>query len=214
MHGPWEPQNGHRFNPAKLLLDPYAKAIDGTIRWSDSVFGYRVGPDPDADLSQDDRDSADAMPKSVVVDDAFDWRGDRPPRIPWHRTVIYEAHVKGLTKRHPGVPEGIRGTYLALTCEPVLDHLQNLGVTAVELLPVHHFVDDRHLVERGLAQLLGLQLDRLLRPGRPLRAPGRPRRAGARVQDDGPRAPRRRASRSSSTWSTTTPPRATSSARR
>ena len=155
VHGPWEPQHGHRFNPHKLLLDPYAKAIDGTIRWSDVVFGYRVGPDPDADLTLDDRDSADTVPKSVVVDDAFDWRGDRPPQIPWHRTVIYEAHVKGFTRRHPGVPEGIRGTYLALTCEPVLDHLRNLGVTAIELLPVHHFVDDRHLVERGLGNYWG-----------------------------------------------------------
>ena len=101
IHGPWEPQNGHRFNPAKLLLDPCAKAIDGTLRWDDTLFGYTVGPDADADLARDERDSADAIPKSVVVDDAFDWGGDRPPQVPWHRTVINRTHVKGLEAASP-----------------------------------------------------------------------------------------------------------------
>ena len=114
VHGPYEPAAGHRFNPAKLLLDPYAKAIDGTVRWDDAVFGYRVGAGPDADLALDDRDSAPFVPKSVVVDPAFSWGDDRPPRTPWHQTVIYELHVKGFTARHPEVPRELRGTYAGL----------------------------------------------------------------------------------------------------
>ncbi len=154
VHGPYEPANGHRFNPAKLLLDPYARAIDGTIRWDDTLFGYRVG-DPQADLSQDDRDSAPTLPKSVVVDPAFKWGADRPLRIPWDETVIYETHVKGLTMRHPEVPKELRGTYTGLAHPVIVQYLRSLGVTAVELLPVHHFGADRQLVERGLTNYWG-----------------------------------------------------------
>jgi isoamylase len=154
VEGPWAPEEGHRFNPAKLLLDPYAKAISGKVRWDDTVFGYTVGH-PAADLQRDDRDSAAAMPKSVVVDPAFTWGGDQSPRVPWNKTVIYEAHVRGMTKLHPGIPDELRGTYLAMISDPVLDHLTSLGVTAVELLPVHHFVNDRNLVDRGLSNYWG-----------------------------------------------------------
>jgi isoamylase len=154
VHGSYDPASGHRFNPAKLLLDPYAKAIDGTIRWSDALFGYRVGH-PDADLSRDDRDSAGAIPKSVVVDTRFRWGADRPPRIPWHETIIYEVHVKGFTAGHPDVSKELRGTYAGLAHPAILDYLRSLGVTAVELLPVHHFVADRHLVDRDLTNYWG-----------------------------------------------------------
>ncbi len=154
VHGPYAPAEGHRFNPAKLLIDPYAKAISGIIRWSDALYGYVPG-DPAADLSFNDADSAGAMPKSVVVESAFSWGDDRPPGTPWSRTVIYECHVKGLTQLHPAVPPELRGTYLGLTTDAVIDHLLGLGVTAVELMPVHHFVDDRHLVERGLRNYWG-----------------------------------------------------------
>ncbi|HEU4628139.1 MAG TPA: glycogen debranching protein GlgX [Gemmatimonadaceae bacterium] len=154
VHGPYAPQEGHRFNPAKLLLDPYARAITGPVRWSDAVFGYRVGG-PDEDLEPDDRNSAGSMPKCVVVDQTFAWGDDRRPRTPWNRTVIYECHVKGMTVRHPDVPESIRGSYLGLGADAVIDHLLALGVTAVELLPVHQFVDDRYLVEKGLVNYWG-----------------------------------------------------------
>ncbi len=154
VEGPYEPAKGHRFNPAKLLLDPYAKAIDGTIRWSDTLFGYQVGQ-PDADLSRDERDSAVSIPKSVVIDPAFTWGEDRPLRIPWNETIIYEVHVKGFTARHPDVPKALRGTYAALACPTVIAHLRSLGITAVELLPIHHFVADKHLVEKGLTNYWG-----------------------------------------------------------
>ncbi|MDH5534426.1 MAG: glycogen debranching protein GlgX [Betaproteobacteria bacterium] len=154
LHGPYEPANGHRFNPAKLLLDPYAKAVDGMIRWDDTVFAYPVG-NPDEDLAKDERDSAPAMPKSVVIDPAYDWGDDRRPRIPWHETIIYEAHVKGLTARHLELPEELRGTYAGVAHPAVIDHLRSLGITAVEVLPVHHFINDRHLVERKLTNYWG-----------------------------------------------------------
>ena len=154
VHGPYDPGAGHRFNPNKLLLDPYAKGISGSVEWSDAVFGYEVGGDGD-DLSFDDRDSAGAMPRCVVVDPTFRWGDDRPPGIPWNRTVIYECHVRGMTMRHPGVPEHLRGTYLGLASDPIIDHLTHLGVTAVELLPVHHYVNDRRLVEQGLTNYWG-----------------------------------------------------------
>ncbi len=154
VHGPYEPQAGHRFNPAKLLLDPYAKAISGTIRWSDAMFGYMVG-DSAEDLSRDDRDSAEGMPKCVVIDPAFTWGDDRAPRIPWHRTIICEVHVKGFTVRNPPVPEPLRGTYAGLGSPPAIDYLQKLGVTAVELMPTHHFVTDKHLADRGLTNYWG-----------------------------------------------------------
>ena len=154
VHGPYEPEAGHRFNPAKLVIDPYAKAIAGTIRWNDALFAYRIG-DPGEDLSRDDTNSAPFIPKSVVVDPAFSWGDDHPPRIPWHKTIIYEVHVKGFTAQHPDVPPELRGTYAGLTCPPVLDYLKSLGITAVELMPVHQFVADRHLVERGLTNYWG-----------------------------------------------------------
>jgi isoamylase len=154
VHGPYEPHEGHRFNPHKLLLDPYARAISGTIRWNDTVYGYTIG-NADEDLSSDERDSAGAMPKCVVIDPAFSWGDDRRPQIPWNRSVIYECHVRGMTMSHPAVPSELRGTYLAMAYDPVIEHLQSLGVTAVELLPVHQFVDDRALVERGLRNYWG-----------------------------------------------------------
>ncbi len=154
VDGPYEPEAGHRFNPAKVLLDPYAKAISGAVRWSDAMFGYRLG-DPDEDLAPDDRDNAADIPKSVVVDPAFTWGGDQLLKTPWHRTVIYEVHVKGFTARHPGVPREQRGTYAGLASQAAIEYLTGLGVTAVELLPVHHFVEDRHLVERGLTNYWG-----------------------------------------------------------
>ena len=154
VHGPYLPHEGHRFNPAKLLIDPYAKSIAGTVEWSDAMFGYQMG-DPQADLSIDNRDNAGNIPKCVVVDQAFTWGGDRQLKIPWDRTVIYEVHVKGLTARHPDIPNHMRGTYSALTTPAVIDHLTELGVTAIELLPVHHFTRDKHLADRGLTNYWG-----------------------------------------------------------
>jgi isoamylase len=154
VYGPYSPSEGHRFNPAKLLLDPYAKSIAGPIRWSDALFGYTIG-DPDADLSIDERDSVDGLPKCVVVDPAFSWGQDAPLRIPWHKTLIYEMHVKGFTARHPKVPKELRGTYAGLTHPAVVDYLKSLGITAVELMPVHQFVADKSLVDRGLTNYWG-----------------------------------------------------------
>ena len=154
VHGPSDPANGHRFNSAKLLLDPYAKAIDGTLRWDDTLFGYTIGH-PHADLSRDDRDSAASLPKCVVIDPAFTWGEDRPLRIPWNETIIYEMHVKGFTARHPDVPKALRGTYAGLACPAVIEYLRSLGITAVELLPTHQFVADKHLVDRGLTNYWG-----------------------------------------------------------
>jgi isoamylase len=148
VHGPYEPAKGHRFNPHKLLIEPYAKHIQGEMKWSDAHFGYRVGHSK-ADLSFDKRDNAPGMPKCRVVDPAFTWGNDRPPRTPLHDTVIYELHVRGFTKRHQGIPPALRGTYAGLATAPSIDHLQRLGVTAVELMPVHTYVDDRHLLDRG-----------------------------------------------------------------
>ena len=155
VHGPYEPEAGHRFNPAKLLLDPYAKAISGEVQWNDTLFSYQVGPDPDADLSKNEQDSTPNMPKCVVIDPGFDWQGDASPRIPWHKTLIYEMHVKGFTARHPAVPEELRGSYAGLTHPAVIDCLLSLGINAVELMPVHEFVDDRYLLDRGLVNYWG-----------------------------------------------------------
>jgi len=163
VDGPYEPTSGHRFNPSKLLIDPYAKAVSGPIRWSDDLFGYRIG-DEHEDLSFDSRDSAAAMPKCLVVDPSFTWEDDRAPNTPWNQTVIYEAHVRGMTARHPGVPEHLRGTYLGLASDPIIDHLLGLGVTAVELMPVHHFVADRHLVDQGLTNFWGYNSIAFLAP--------------------------------------------------
>jgi isoamylase len=154
VHGPYEPGNGHRFNPAKLLIDPYAKRIDGTVDWDDSLFGYRIGAEGE-DLEPDERDSGPFVPRSVVVNPAFVWGGDAPPRTPLDRTLIYEVHVKGFTRLHPDVAEELRGTYAGMASGPAIEYLTGLGVTAVELLPVHQHVNDRHLVERGLSNYWG-----------------------------------------------------------
>src|SRR5580693_2865006 len=154
VFGPYAPEKGHRFNHHKLLLDPYGKQIQGSIRWSDSHFGYRVGSKQE-DLSFDRRDDAAGMPKNRVIDSAFTWGADAPPRIPWHETIIYELHVKGFTMCHPDVPAQLRGTYAGLATAPVIEYLTRLGVTSIELMPVHSFVDDRRLVERGLRNYWG-----------------------------------------------------------
>jgi isoamylase len=157
VHGPYAPVEGHRFNPAKLLIDPYAKAIDGVVDWAHdaNVLPYVPTGDEDADLEIDDEDDAAAMPKSVVIDDAFFWEGDRAPRIPFAETIIYETHVKGFTMKHPGVREDLRGTYAGLASDEAVAYLLDLGVTAVELLPVHHISDESHLAERGLRNYWG-----------------------------------------------------------
>jgi glycogen operon protein len=156
VHGPHDPHQGHRFNPSKLLLDPYAKALSGTIGWSDALVGYPVrSTDLDRDLVADTTDSAGVLPKSLVVDSAFSWGSDKPPRTPWDRTLIYECHVKGMTRLHPGVPEHLRGTYLGLVTDPVLQHLTSIGVTAVQLLPVHQVATERRLLEHGLTNYWG-----------------------------------------------------------
>jgi isoamylase len=158
VHGPYEPGQGHRFNPAKLLIDPYAKAIDGVVQWEQAnVLPYVPEPDEpeDADLERDDEDSAPAVPKSIVVDPGFDWEGDRLPRTPFSETVIYETHVKGFTMRHPSIREELRGTYAGLASDEALRYLTDLGVTAVELMPVHHVADESFLAERGLTNYWG-----------------------------------------------------------
>ncbi len=154
VHGPYEPAKGHRFNPAKVLLDPYAKVIGRDVKWDDSVFAYKVGGEQE-DLDLDYRDSAAFAPLARVVDPAFDWGDDRHPNTAWHKTVIYEAHVKGFTRNHPGVPEAIRGTYEAVGSKAAIEHMKKLGVTAVELLPIHYHLDDRHLLEKDLKNYWG-----------------------------------------------------------
>jgi glycogen operon protein len=154
VYGPYIPEEGVRFNPKKLLMDPYAKALSGHLRWDDALFGYTIGS-PDEDLSFDERDSAPFLPKGIVVDPAFSWGGDTPPATPWHRTIIYEMHVKGFTARHPDVPEHLRGTYAGLTQPAIIDYLLRLGITAVELMPVHQFVIDKYLLDKGLTNYWG-----------------------------------------------------------
>ncbi|MFO7269973.1 MAG: glycogen debranching protein GlgX [Sphaerobacter thermophilus] len=154
VSGPFAPEEGHRFNPNKLLLDPYARAISGNVNWDAPVFGYPLGH-ADEDLAFDEQDDAWGMPKSVVVHPYFDWGDDHPPRIPWHQSIIYEVHVKGFTARNPDVPPEERGTYAGLASPASIQYLKELGVTAVELLPVHAFLDDMHLVERGLRNYWG-----------------------------------------------------------
>jgi isoamylase len=151
VHGPYDPAAGKRFNPAKLLLDPYAKAVTGQVEWDEAVFAYPFD-DPDA---RSDTDSAPHVPRSVVINPWFDWEGDRLLRIPMHETVIHEIHVKGFTAQHPDIPEDLRGTYAGLATEPAISHLRNLGITAVELMPVHQFVHHSHLHERGLRNYWG-----------------------------------------------------------
>ena len=155
VHGPYEPLAGHRFNPNKLLLDPYARAHVGEIKWSPEVFGYTLGAKGD-DLSFDERDSAPFVPKCVIVDPNFDWHGQPRSRgLPWDDTIIYEAHVKGFTKRHPAVPPRQRGTYKGLGAQEVIHYVKSLGITAIELLPIHTFVNDSYLIERGLTNYWG-----------------------------------------------------------
>jgi glycogen operon protein len=154
VHGPYEPMEGHRFNPAKLLRDPYVRAITGTISWDDAHFGYIINHE-DADLSKDDRDSAPVSPKCVVIDEAFTWGDDVGPKTPWDKTIIYEAHVKGLTQLAPFVPEELRGTYAGLCSPVVVEYLLSLGITAIELMPVHQFVHDRFLFDKGLRNYWG-----------------------------------------------------------
>ncbi len=163
VDGPFEPESGQRFNSSKLLIDPYAKAVSGPIRWNDDLFSYPMG-DPSDDLKIARGDSAGAMPKCLVIDPAFTWQDDRAPNTPWNQTVIYETHVRGMTARHPGVPEHLRGTYLGLASDPIIDHLLGLGVTAIELMPVHHFVNDRILTERGLSNYWGYNSIAFLAP--------------------------------------------------
>jgi glycogen operon protein len=151
VHGVYDPPSGHRFNAAKLLLDPYAKAIDGTTTWGQALFSYPFGHVDQLDTT----DSLGFTPTSVVVNPYFDWGDDRPPRTPYHRTVVYEAHVKGLTKLHPDVPEDIRGSYAAIGHPAIVEHLKQLGITAIELMPVHQFVQDSHLLDRGLRNYWG-----------------------------------------------------------
>ncbi|MBW2236177.1 MAG: glycogen debranching protein GlgX [Deltaproteobacteria bacterium] len=154
VHGPWMPEEGIRFNPNKLLMDPYARALAGDLEWNDALYSYQVGH-AEADLSFDESDSAAYVPRCVVTDASFAWGDDRPLCTPWNGTLIYECHVKGMTALHPDVPEHLRGTYLGLASDPVLEHLQALGVSAVELLPVHHAISERALVERGLSNYWG-----------------------------------------------------------
>ena len=152
VYGPYEPENGHRFNPNKLLLDPYSKAICSHLEWVDSLYGYEIGKD---DLTMDIRDDAAEAPKSAVIDHHFDWEDDRPLKIAYHNTIIYEAHVKGLTKLFPDLPEEIRGTYAALAHPSVIAYLKKLGITAIELMPVHQFIPERHLTDKGLTNYWG-----------------------------------------------------------
>ncbi len=163
VHGPYNPAAGHRFNPNKVVLEPYAKAIGRTIQWHDTMHGYRIG-DPTEDLSFDGRDNAEYSLLGSVIDPAFTWGGDRRPQTPWHETVIYELHVKGFTYRHPTLPEAMRGTYAGLGSDEAIRHIQNLGITAVELMPVHHHAFDRFLVQRGLSNYWGYNTSAFFAP--------------------------------------------------
>ena len=182
------PQNGHRCNPSKLLLDPYAKALEGAIDWAPACFSYTFG-DP---KKRNTEDSGPHTMKSVVINPFFDWRSDRPPRHPYHETVIYEAHVKGLTQTHPDIPEEIRGTYAGLAHPAMIEHLTDLGVTAIELMPVHQFVNDSTLEEKGLANYWGYNTIGFFAPHNAYSSSGQTRPAGAGVQGDGPDAARGR----------------------
>lgn len=177
VHGAWAPHHGHRFNHHKLLLDPYAKALKGPLTWNDALYGYRIGA-PHVDLTSDTRDSAPFMPKCVVVEAAsrwrpsFSWRRDTRPKTPWSDTIIYEAHVKGMTARHPDVPDRHRGTFAGLAHPAVIEHLVRLGITAIELLPIHSFVDDRHLIESGLRNYWGYNTLNFFTPAERYMPPG------------------------------------------
>ena len=154
VHGPYDPENGHRFNPNKLLLDPYARKLVGEIEWDPACYGYRMDAE-ERDLSFSEADSAPFMPRCEVVDSAFDWADDAPPSIPWERTIVYETHVRGYTMLHPAVPEALRGTFAGLAQDRIVDYIKSLGVTSVELLPIHHYPDDDHLLAKGLHNYWG-----------------------------------------------------------
>ena len=188
VHGPYDPARGHRCNPAKLLLDPYGKAINGEVRWNEALFSYRFS-DPSA---LNTVDSAPYMPTNVVINPFFDWGDDRAPRTPYHETVIYEAHVRGLTLRHPDVPAEQRGTYAGLAHPAVIEHLTRLGVTAVELMPVHQFVPEHDLPARGLTNYWGYNTIGFLAPHKAYSSSQQRGRAGRRVQGDGQGAARGR----------------------
>jgi isoamylase len=174
VHGSYLPEEGHRFNPYKLLIDPYAKAIDGGVRWdAGNTLPYIPDGTETADLELDDEDDADAIPRSIVVDERFDWQDDRAPRTPWRDTVIYETHVRGFTRRRPDVREDLRGTYAGLASAPALAYLRELGVTAVELLPIHHIIDESFLHERGLTNYWGYSSIGYLAPHAGYAATGR-----------------------------------------
>ena len=176
VHGPYDPPAGQRCNPAKLLLDPYAKAIEGNVSWGQPVFSYAFGH-PDR---RNNADSAPYVPRSVVINPYFDWDLDRPPRTQYHETVIYEAHVRGLTKEHPVIPEEQRGSYLGLAHPALIAHLHGLGVTAIELMPVHQFVTDSHLNDRGLHNYWGYNTIGFFAPHNAYAASGR---RGEQVQE-------------------------------
>ncbi len=154
VNGPFSPREGHRFNANKLLVDPYARALDGALNYGAAIYAYPRDRGLD-DLAFDERDDAAGKPKAIVVDDAFDWGADRAPRVPWHEIFVYELHVKGFTKLHPAIPPSLRGTYLGLATDPAIEHLKSLGVTAVELMPVHERVDEPAVAERGLTNYWG-----------------------------------------------------------
>jgi isoamylase len=163
VHGPYQPENGFRFNPPKLLIDPYAKAIAGKVDWDYPVFGYRLG-DPSADLSCDAHDDAAGIPKSVVTTSHFDWQNDRAPQTQLHDSIIYEVHVKGFTARHPEVPDHLRGTYAGLVCPPIIEYFKKLGITAVELMPTHELLDDKTLLDKGLRNYWGYNTTNFFSP--------------------------------------------------
>ncbi|HEY0285886.1 MAG TPA: glycogen debranching protein GlgX [Pseudomonas sp.] len=154
VYGPYDPKNGHRFNHNKLLIDPYAKQLVGQLKWSEALFGYTIGH-PDADLSFDERDSAPFVPKSRVIDPAYTWGRDQRVSVPWNKTIVYETHVRGFTMRHPSIPDELRGTFSGLMVDDVIQHIRSLGVSSVELLPIHAFVNDQHLLQKGMTNYWG-----------------------------------------------------------
>ena len=195
VHGPWAPDKGWLCNPAKLLLDPYAKAIEGKIDWDDdgavNPFVPEADLDEGTDLDPDTRDSAPFVARSIVSNPYFDWADDRLPKTPWHQTVVYETHVRGLTALHPDVPPELRGTYSGLCSPPIIEHFKRIGVTAVELMPVHQFIHDRRLHDLGLRNYWGYNSIGFFAPQNDYASYARPGRAGAGVQADGQGAARR-----------------------
>jgi len=175
VHGPYEPSRGLRFNPRCRLLDPYARALTGREDWGRGLFAYELGHG-DGDLATHGEECSGA-PLGVVVDPSFDWEGDRPPNVPFHKSILYETHVRGLTMRHPEVPPEIRGTYAGVASDPMIRHFQRLGITAVELLPVHGFVDDKILLDRGLRNYWGYNTIAFFAPDVRYRSVDRPARA-------------------------------------